>query len=261
MTGATSQLITGRLIEGRGTPETAWLPFLEELAPPPLALTPAPRRAVVIAPHPDDEVLGVGGLLTLLHRVGAAIHIIAVTDGEASHFRSTAITPAELARRRAAETVAALAALGLRVPIRRLSLPDGGGEGLTGPVVTALTNDDKPDHPVRAGDWLLAPWTGDGHPDHDAVGRAAATVAERTGAQLLAYPIWAWHWALPIDATIPWDRAEVVRLPADVHRAKLEAMGQFHTQLEPLGPDPADAPVLTAEVVARFARPFEVVFR
>ena len=35
---------------------------------------------------------------------------------------------------------------------------------------------------------LCAPWRGDGHPDHEAVGRAAATAAHRTDALLLGVP-------------------------------------------------------------------------
>ena len=250
------------VIAGLGTPETVWLPFLDELAPPPLALHPPPRRAVVLAPHPDDEVLGVGGLLALLARTGTPVQVVTVTDGEASHPDSAAVTPAELAGRRAAESVAALAALGLRAAVRRLGLTDGGADTLEQAVAAALTDDaDDADHRVGTGDWLLAPWVGDGHPDHEAVGRAALTVAGRIGARLIAYPIWAWHWTRPTDPTLPWDRAAVVRLPDSVRRAKATAIRAFRSQLEPLGPDPADAPVLPAEVLARFARRFELVFR
>ena len=253
------------VIAGRGTPETAWRPFLAQLAPPPLKFTAPPHRAVVLAPHPDDEVLGVGGLLALLARAGNRVEIVAVTDGEASHPGSDALSPAALARTRAAETVAALAALGLPAAVRRLGLPDGGADALEPSVAEALLDGQPPDHPVRAGDWLIAPWAGDGHPDHEAVGRAALTVAARTGAQLIAYPIWAWHWAHPGGSqpgmAPPWDRAAAVALPSDVRRAKADAVRAFRSQLEPLGPDPADAPILSREVLARFTRPFEVVFR
>jgi len=50
---------------------------------------------------------------------------------------------------------------------------------------------------------LVAPWRHDGHPDHpdhEAAGRAAAAVATRTGARLLEYPLWFWHWAEPAHA-------------------------------------------------------------
>jgi GlcNAc-PI de-N-acetylase len=45
----------------------------------------------------------------------------------------------------------------------------------------------------RAGVWCAATWRGDGHLDHEAVGRAAVFAARRAGAVLLEYPIWMWH--------------------------------------------------------------------
>jgi N-acetylglucosamine malate deacetylase 1 len=40
------------------------------------------ESALIIAPHPDDEVLGAGGLLARLKRMGAAVHVIfACVDG------------------------------------------------------------------------------------------------------------------------------------------------------------------------------------
>jgi hypothetical protein len=46
---------------------------------------------------------------------------------------------------------------------------------------------------------------GDGHPDHESVGRAAP--CHRTyRAALLEYPIWMWHWADPDDDAVPWQR-------------------------------------------------------
>jgi LmbE family N-acetylglucosaminyl deacetylase len=42
-----------------------------------------------------------------------------------------------------------------------------------------------------------APWRHDGHPDHDAAGRAATIASAAAGAPLLQYLVWAWHWADP----------------------------------------------------------------
>ena len=225
------------VIEGAGTPEEMWRPFLVSLGLPELALDPAPERAVVVAPHPDDEVLGVGGLLALL--------------GEASH-PGGSISPHALAVVRAAETIAALTALGLRADVRGLHLPDGGRETLERPVVDALR--------LAPGTWLLGPWSGDGHPDHEAVGRGCADVAERDGARLLTYPVWAWHWACPADPRVPWDHAVGVTLPPAVRASKARAIAEFRTQIRPLGPDPADRPVLPPQVLERFTRPWEVLF-
>ncbi len=233
--------------EALGTPESTWLPLLPDLAS--LPLEDPPARAVVVAPHPDDEVLAVGGLLRLLAGAGTRVEVVAVTDGDASNPGGT-LAPADLAVRRRAETVAALARLGLQPPVAHLHLPDGGGAALEGPVLEALH--------LRPGDWLLAPWDHDGHPDHEAVGRACIRAAARDGALLLAFPVWAWHWGVPAD--LPLHRARRVDLPTDVLAEKARAIEEFVTQTTAVGPLAQDAPVLPPHVLARFARPYEVVF-
>ncbi|HUJ10072.1 MAG TPA: PIG-L family deacetylase [Verrucomicrobiae bacterium] len=39
-------------------------------------------RIVVVAPHPDDDVLGAGGLIQQAQKTGAAVHIIYLTSGD-----------------------------------------------------------------------------------------------------------------------------------------------------------------------------------
>src|SRR6202035_3010407 len=70
------------------------------------------RSAVIVAAHPDDEVLGAGGLISMLAASRARLRLVAVTDGERSHGSHAAKDV--LARRRTAETAAALRALGAR---------------------------------------------------------------------------------------------------------------------------------------------------
>jgi hypothetical protein len=59
---------------------------------------------------------------------------------------------------------------------------------------------------------------------------------------------------------VPWQRARSIALTPETTRAKEAAIATFRTQIHPLGPDPADAAVLPPHVLARFRRPFEVVF-
>src|SRR5690606_16204888 len=48
------------------------------------------RRITVIAPHPDDESLGCGGLIAALAADGRAVQVVFVTDGAGSHPNSAA---------------------------------------------------------------------------------------------------------------------------------------------------------------------------
>jgi LmbE family N-acetylglucosaminyl deacetylase len=204
--------------------------------------------AVIVAAHPDDEVLGAGGLISLLAAAGARLRLVAATDGEGSH-RGHA-DPALLARRRIAETAAALAALGAeRADVVRLGFPDTGLAGHEDLLTAALTG-------LTDGfDVCLAPWTGDLHPDHEAAGRAARRACPSTA----FFPIWMWHWAVPGDPRVPWERAVRVALPPLAAAAKRSAIGCFASQLE----DRAAGlgPVLPPVIKAHFTRATEVLLR
>jgi LmbE family N-acetylglucosaminyl deacetylase len=106
------------------------------------------------------------------------------------------------------------------------------------------------------GTWCAATWRGDGHPDHEAVGRAAAVAARNADAVFIEYPIWMWHWATPEDPAVPWDRGRRVPLTALAAATKAVAVQSFSSQMEPID----ENPVLTPEVVHRLLAVGEVVF-
>jgi LmbE family N-acetylglucosaminyl deacetylase len=235
-----------------GTDESVWARWRAPEGWPRLDLPAlAARPVVVLAAHPDDEVLGVGGLVALLARAGARLRVVWATDGEASHPGSTSPAVPGLAAARRAESAAALARLGAgAAPRVRLGLPDGGLADREHDLVRRLRA------VVDPGDLVVAPFRADAHPDHEAVGRAAHSVA----VEVLEYPVWAWHWAGPDDGRVPWDRARRIDLPVDVRVRKAAAVECFGTQIRPIGPAPADGPVLPPGVLAHFARDHEVVF-
>ena len=49
------------------------------------ALAQRYAQVLVLSAHPDDETLGVGGLLADLADAGAAVSVLVATDGERSH--------------------------------------------------------------------------------------------------------------------------------------------------------------------------------
>ncbi|MBW8482435.1 PIG-L deacetylase family protein [Actinomadura parmotrematis] len=222
-------------IDAPGTPEDAWRAW-DGLAALPALDFSAWRSVAVVAAHPDDEVLGAGGLLAML---GVPVRLIAVTDGEGSHPHEP---PAAIAARRTAETAAALARLG-DVEVVRLGMPDTAvRDDALAPELRAL---------AAGHDVLLAPWEHDVHADHEAAGRAALACADVVG-EVLRFPIWTWHWARPGDPRVPWDRALRVPLTADAAERKRAAIGCFESQL---------GTILPPETVAHFTRPYEVVIR
>jgi LmbE family N-acetylglucosaminyl deacetylase len=224
-------------IDAPGTDEAEWRAWdgLRRLRTLDLA---AWRDVVVIAAHPDDEVLGVGGLMALLADRGARLRLVAVTDGEASH---PDLPGQEIAARRIAESAAALTHIG-EVETVRLGLPDSGvREEDLRKLLPEL---------VEGFDVCLAPWEEDVHRDHEAAGRAASAC----GIDVWHFPIWTWHWAGPAHPGLPWERAVGVPLPPEVAARKQAAIGCFDSQFEE--PDP----ILPPGILAHFTRPQEVLF-
>jgi LmbE family N-acetylglucosaminyl deacetylase len=244
-------------ITGAGTAEAAWQAWggLERLTLIDLdTLVPATSRAVIVAPHPDDEVLATGGLISLLAEAGRSPLVVAVTDGTASHPSSPSLSQERLGTLRTQETSEALRRLGSSaVEIRRLRLPDGQLEGMPVQLESALASC------INESDIVFSTWRNDGHPDHEATGLAAANVAERKHAKFVEAPVWAWHWAKPADHRIPWHRTRRLFLGSDATRRKRQAIAEFVTQVTP-GFGGKSAPVLDSGTLARLLRPFEVYF-
>ncbi|WEO77753.1 bifunctional PIG-L family deacetylase/class I SAM-dependent methyltransferase [Cryobacterium sp. SO2] len=247
---------------GDGTSEEVWQGADWAARARPLTLSGC-DRLVVVAAHPDDESLGAGGLIVAAAAQGIPVTVIVASNGEASHPHSTTTTPAGLAAVRRTEVVAAVRALTPAARIRLLDLPDGRLAAHRTELADALRAEARADEPERAtGVWLVAPWRSDGHPDHTAAGEAAALVAGLTGARLLEYPIWAWHWSTPADAVWPvGDGAEAlysIALGAAGHARKSAAMAAHVSQVRPLSALPGDEAIVQPGFAAHFERSWEM---
>src|SRR5436309_181654 len=121
------------------------------------------ERLLVLAPHPDDEVIGCGGLVALHLRERRKVHVVIATDG----------AQAGDAAQRESESRAALASLGdatiefLRFPDRKLAdareLDDR---------ISAILREWKPD-------LIAVPSPLEIHPDHVALSRAFCDLIAR----------------------------------------------------------------------------------
>lgn len=232
-----------------GTPPATWTASLASRSLPAMQLPATRHRLVVAGAHPDDETLGAGGLIRTAALAGWRVDVVTATAGEGSHPHSPTHTPQRLAEVRRAELRDAISVLSPDATVRCLDLPDGDVASYVTELVAILVETIGTD----GGDVLLcAPWRSDGHPDHEAVGRAAAVAAARTDAQLLEYPVWLWHWGAEDD--VPWDRATLLPLDEADLAAKRTAIAAHASQVRPLSDATGDEVLLGDDLLAHFDR-------
>ena len=124
-------------------------------------LEPGPGRVLVFAPHPDDEVLGVGGTLCRHGAAGADVRVVIATDGRAGDPEGR--FPGDYAGRRREESRAAMRVLGL---------PEPSFWGLPDSCVVVEADKVRLERMVceevanGAPDVVYLPWALDNHRDH-----------------------------------------------------------------------------------------------
>lgn len=209
------------------TSEAEWMSTVQAAAPwhPPVC-----ANAWVIAPHPDDETLATGGLIARLTQCGAKVSVIAVTDGENAYQHNEG-----LAALRSREQEAALHRLGIKPDgIHRLRFPDSAVSKSEDSLRLMLSG------LIGPGSLVLAPWTGDFHPDHEACGRAAQEACEQVGATSVSYFFWTWHRGRP--DLLKGTGLRRVSLSPQEREAKLDALSAHRSQLTACGDEPPILP-------------------
>ncbi len=237
-----------------GTPAPLWLAAFGDKPLSTLNLRECPQL-IVVAAHPDGETLGLGATIAQLTATGVPVQVVSVSDGGAAHPGASASDRLRMETIRRYELRRATGLLGAPPPIS-LGLPDGELTDHEDSLTEMLTEILEA---AGAATWCAATWRGDGHPDHEAVGRAAAAACARAGTTLLEYPVWMWHWALPADQAVPWDQACSVPAPGWATERKRRAAHFYRSQFEPHGSQ--SAPVLPGYVLPRLLAVGEVVFR
>lgn len=237
-----------------GTPELEWAGSAHWASLPQLDASRI-ARLIVVAAHPDDETLGAGGLMQRVSRAGGEVCVVLASDGEGSHAHSTTHTPEQIRAMRVHEVERAAQLLAPGSTVVRLGLTDGALKHHAVALRSAI------ERVVAAGDGpvaVAATWRGDGHGDHRTVGEACAAIARSTGAQLLEYPIWMWHWSSADDERTPWAAMHALVLSESEQLIKQRAIVAHQSQTQPLSALPGDEAVLSTEFAAHFARESEV---
>ena len=214
---------------------------------------------VFLAPHPDDETLGGGGLLATASQLGLAPRVIYLTDGAASHVGSPAWPRARLALARRREALAALGELGVtEAATLFLGWPDAEPHAPNAPAYQETLS--------RLAAWLApmppkslwAPWREEEHCDHQAASGLADDIAMRFPARRLDYVVWGWK--SPGLEPASADRRCWRLACADRLDQRRRALARHRTQTTDLIADAETAFIIPPELAALADRPSEIFF-
>lgn len=200
-------------------------------------------KMLVVAPHPDDEVLGCGGTIRRYAAAGHEVHIAIVTRGWAPLYPDSQVEQVRSEARASAAILGAAELHFLDLPVTRLAeLPE---HELNGAISGLLDR-------VQPG-WVFLPYRSDLHEDHkqifDAAQVALRPLPNRLGVErVLCYETLSeTHWHAP--QAEPAFTPQVFIDISTTLDAKIEAMRAYKSQMR-------DAPnarsIESIEALARF---------
>ncbi|GLV29228.1 LmbE family protein [Sphingobium sp. TomTYG75] len=184
------------------------------------------ERALVIAPHPDDEVLGCGGTIARLAAMGRHVEVVIATQGKPPRFTAVQVERVQAEARQAHEVLGVARTHFLDFEAAALDcLPRAElNEG-----IAAVVAESRPDA-------LFLPFLGDLHFDHGLIFEAAMVAARPVGAhyprRILAYEtVSETNWAAPY-LTPPFQPHVFIDISEHLDQ-KIEAFGCFESQVRP----------------------------
>lgn len=224
----------------------------------------AARRVLVIAPHPDDETLGCGGLIWHLVKLGRQVHVVFVTDGGASHLKSPTWSRQRLAAQREQEAARALQRLGagreartfMRLHDAAMPAPHTPGHDRARETAELIVDQFQPDLTVL-------PWRRDPHCDHRDSWRLFQPLLKNRlpQSEVWEYAIWLDELGTSEDKPRN-DEMECLSLHIrEALDAKLHAVHAHHTQLGSLITDDPSGFALTKTTINRLVCPVETYWR
>jgi LmbE family N-acetylglucosaminyl deacetylase len=211
------------------------------------------RRAIILAPHQDDETLGCGGTIIKKRRMGADIKIVFASDGSASHHHL--IEAEKLKAIRHKEALAAAQHLGLADDdVAFLDFKDG---QLTASQ-NAITKELQDIFQTHQPDQVFIPYHKEPPPDHVAVNNTVVSALQtcHQSVTVYEYPVWFWNhwpWTNPLSLIRADSRRKLLLNTfyagvgltdfncfvgiADVIDLKREALNQYRSQMSQLIPN------------------------
>lgn len=186
-------------------------------------------RVLIVAPHPDDEVLGCSGLIQHLLRDGKRVDVVILSGGGKSHAGCCQIDTSLLidSRRNLSRKAANLLGLSLE-NLHFLNYPDGcisydcSETGQLKNLIEGL----QPDA-------IFVPHRGEGWSDHLAAGAIVRKLISKTPkVELYEYCVWFWFYNV---WNIDWKNARILAMSPQEHKDKNRAIDIYTKTNAPCG--------------------------
>lgn len=188
------------------------------------------QKAIIVAPHPDDEALGCSGLIQHMIENGKQVHVVILTGGGKSHQSCCHINESILidSRRNLSRKAAEILGLPLN-QLYFLDYPDGhiSYNNAETQHLQTLIEEISPDV-------IFVPHTGEGWNDHIEAGKIVREIirTKSTLIQLYEYCVWFWYYNV---WNLDWKNAFVLKMNQREHQVKLKAIDAYIKPLAPCG--------------------------
>lgn len=187
-------------------------------------------KCLIVAPHPDDEVLGCAGLVQRLLSAGRQVDVVILSGGGRSHAGCCDIDEAELVENRRQLSRRAAGIIGL--PAERLHFLDYPDGGIA--FDNAETDKFKQLIAVLKPDSVFVPHRGEGWSDHLAAGEIIRwlTEEEKAAVRVFEYCVWFWYYNV---WNIDWRQVRVLKMSPEESRKKQQAIDAYVKPPAPCG--------------------------
>ncbi|QFQ13412.1 PIG-L family deacetylase [Pseudoprevotella muciniphila] len=186
---------------------------------------------LLIAPHPDDEIIGCGGLIQR-YTPGKCVNVVILTGGGASHHGCCDTSADDIKRERRNMAQRINAEIGLpKGCLHLLDFEDGNistGDSVQEAKLLKIIQEVQPDA-------ILFPiQQGEGWSDHIAAGDIVKRLisAHSIKVQLYEYCVWFWYYNV---WNIRWRDARVLKMTSEQYQKKLKAISDYTTSVAPCG--------------------------
>ena len=189
------------------------------------------RNVIIISPHPDDEALGCGGLISHLTKGGCNVSLIMLTGGENCE-SAKSIKKENLKDIRRNLTKKSAIVLGIKEEnIYFLNFIDGNVNSKD-PEITRLREILN----KANADAIYVPHLMDGWNDHVQAHLIIKNIIKSTSTKLYAYCVWFWY-TMPFKEAIklPWKDVCYFSMNKEEHKAKAQSVSIYMKAISPDG--------------------------